>query len=150
MGTAHSRQVHFQLSSVHSQLSTVHSQLSSVHSQLSWGNTSSIQRSLVAYSPPSHPPPLPSLEAGIVNRGCMEGESSATSGSQHNYRLTAMPSSAGTNPPTTCPVTTRLLEVYQECIENDVWVRVLYEGMERVEKLTFFHKLTPPLCQPGR
>jgi hypothetical protein len=63
----------------------------------------------------------------------MEGESSATSGNRLNYRLTAVPPAAGTNPPNTCPITTRLLELYQECVENGVWARVLYEARDGTE-----------------
>jgi hypothetical protein len=55
----------------------------------------------------------------------MEGESSATSGSRLNYRLTATPSVAGVIMPATCPVTIRLLELYQEYMGNGVWARVL-------------------------
>jgi hypothetical protein len=79
-------------------------------------------------SPPSHPPPLPSFEAFIEYSSGMDGQSSATSGSWLNYRLTTKPCSS-VNPPTTCPVTARLLELYQECVENGVWASVLYEGV---------------------
>ncbi len=62
----------------------------------------------------------------------MEGESSATTGNRLNYRLTATPSAAGANPPNTCPITARLLEIYQECIENGVWAHVLYEARDGI------------------
>jgi hypothetical protein len=108
--------------------------------------TSPTQRSLLAYSPPSHPPSLPSFEAVVT----MEGESSAISGSWPNYRLTATPATAGAIPPVTCPVTTRLLELYQECVDNGVWARVLYDSRGGIEKLTFLRKKTPPSSrQPG-
>ncbi len=68
----------------------------------------------------------------------MEGESSTISGSRLNYRLTATSAAAGAIPPTTCPVTTRLLELYQKCVDNGVWTRVLYEAHGGIEKLTFF------------
>jgi hypothetical protein len=67
----------------------------------------------------------------------MEGESSAYSGSRLNYRLSATPAAAGAIPPSTCPVTTRLLALYQECVDNGVWARVLYEACDGIEKLTF-------------
>jgi hypothetical protein len=80
----------------------------------------------------------------------MEGESSTISGSQLNYRLTTMPAAAGVIPPSTCPVTTRLLPLYQECVDNGVWARVLYEARDGREKLTFLRKKTPPPSrQPG-
>ncbi len=75
-----------------------------------------------------------------MNRGGMEGEDSTTSGSWLNYRLTATPSAAGTKLPTTCPVTTCLLELYQECVEKGVWSCVLYEVHDGMEKLTFLSK----------
>jgi hypothetical protein len=100
--------------------------------------------------PPSHPPPLPSFEAVIANLGGMEGESSATRGKRLNYRLTAIPPAAGANTPNTCPVTACLLELYQECVVNSVWAHVLCEASDRIEKLTFLHKMAPPCsCQPG-
>ncbi len=74
----------------------------------------------------------------------MEGESRATSGNRLNYRLTAMPTAAGANPPNTCPITARLLELYQECVENGVWAGVLYEARDGIEKLTFLRKKAPP------
>jgi hypothetical protein len=50
----------------------------------------------------------------------------------------------------TCPVTARLLELYQECMENGVWACVLYEAHDGIEKLTFLSKMTPPSSrQPG-
>jgi hypothetical protein len=63
----------------------------------------------------------------------MEGESSAISGSQLNYRLITTPAAAGAIPPSTCPVTTHLLVLYQECLDNGVWARVLYEARDGVE-----------------
>jgi hypothetical protein len=81
----------------------------------------------------------------------MEGESSAISGSRPNYRLTATPATASAIPPVTCPITTRLLELYQECVDNGVWARVLYQARGGIEKLTFLRKKTPPSSrQPGR
>jgi hypothetical protein len=74
----------------------------------------------------------------------MEGESSATSGNRFNYRLTATPSAAGANLPNTCPITARLLQLYQECVENGVWARVLYKPRDGIEKLTFLCKKAPP------
>jgi hypothetical protein len=79
----------------------------------------------------------------------MEGESSATSGYRLNYRLTATPPTAGVNPPSTCPITARLFGLYQECVDNGVWARVLYEARDRIEKLTFL-KTAPPSHQPGQ
>jgi hypothetical protein len=70
----------------------------------------------------------------------MEGESTATSGSRLNYMLTKTPSSAGTNPPSTCPVTASLIELYRECVKNSVWVCVLYEAHDGIERLTFLAK----------
>jgi hypothetical protein len=67
----------------------------------------------------------------------MEGENSATSGSWLNYKLTPTPYTAGAKLPTTCPATACLLELYQECMENGVWARVLYEARDGIEKLTF-------------
>jgi hypothetical protein len=81
----------------------------------------------------------------------MEGESSAISGSRLNYRLTSAPAAAGAIPPSTCPVITSLLALYQECVDNGVWARVLYEVRGGIEKLTFLRKKTPPPSrQPGR
>jgi hypothetical protein len=80
----------------------------------------------------------------------MEGESSATSGSRLNYRLTPMPYEAGRNPPTTCPVTTRLLELYQKCVGNGVWVHVLYEARDGIEKTHICPQTPPSSCQPGQ
>jgi hypothetical protein len=103
----------------------------------------------VSLQPPSHPPPLPSFEVVIANRDGMEWESSIASGSRLNYKLTTMPSTVGTIPLTTCLVTTCLLELYEECVDKGVWVRVLYEARDGIEKLTFLCKTMPP-CQPGR
>ena len=44
---------------------------------------------------------------------------------------------------TTCSVTTRLLELYQECVNNNGWARVLYEARGGTEKLTFIRNLPP-------
>jgi hypothetical protein len=105
------------------------------------------QRSLVAYSPPP-PPTSPLLEAVIAYRAGMEGESSATSGNRLNNRLTAAPPAAGVNTPNTCSITACLLELYQECVENGVWVRVLYKARNGTEKLTFLRKTSPPSSRP--
>jgi hypothetical protein len=79
----------------------------------------------------------------------MEGESSATSGTWLNYRLTATPSAAGTNPPTTCPITARLLELYQKCVENGVWAHVLYEARDGIEKAHFSPHNDAPFFTPS-
>ncbi len=58
--------------------------------------------------------------------------------------------SSGANLPTTCPFTTCLLELYQECMENSVWAHVLYEVWDGIEKLTFLLKAMPPSSRhPG-
>ncbi len=100
--------------------------------------------------PPPIPPHLPSFEAVVANRGGMERESSNISGSCLNYRLTATPSAAGMNPPTTCPVTVCLLELYHECVENSVWACVLYEALDGMEKLAFLCRMKTPLRQTVR
>jgi hypothetical protein len=80
----------------------------------------------VSLQPPPHPPSLPSFEVVVANWGGMERESSAIIGTWLNYRLTAMSAAtAGAIPPITCPVTARLLELYQECVDNGVWAQVL-------------------------
>jgi hypothetical protein len=84
----------------------------------------------------------------------MEEDSSTSHGKQLNYMLTATPIAAGRISLTTCPVTTRLLELYQECVNNGDWTRLLYEMHGGIEKLTFIHKtaarstIPPSLCQP--
>jgi hypothetical protein len=82
----------------------------------------------------------------------MKGESSAINESWLNYRLTATSAAAGSISPATCPVTTHLLELYQECVDNGVWVRVLYKAHGGIEKLTFLCKKTSPpsSSQPRR
>jgi hypothetical protein len=80
----------------------------------------------------------------------MEEESSATNGSRLNYKLTATPSAAGANLPNTCPITARLLKLYQEGVENGVWTHVLFEPRDGIEKLTFLRKsVTPSSRHPG-
>ncbi len=61
-------------------------------------------------------------------------------------------------PPSTCSFTTRLLELYQECMDMVAGVYELWEVQGRIEKLSFVLKTPPaapvavptPSCQPGR
>ncbi len=68
--------------------------------------------------------------------------------------LTATPTAADRISLFTCPVTTWLLELFQECVDNGNWMRLLYEMHGGIEKLTFIHKIAarltipPSSCQP--
>ncbi len=74
----------------------------------------------------------------------MGGIGSATGGcrQQHNARyLTATVSPAGRIPPPLRSVTSRLLELYHECVDNGDWARVLYDTRDGLEKLTIIRRI---------
>ncbi len=85
--------------------------------------------------------PLCSPHTGVDHmRGArMERESIATSESWPNYNthLTVEPSAASWPLPFPHSVTSCLLELYHECMDNNGWVWVLYEAHGRVENLSF-------------
>jgi hypothetical protein len=81
----------------------------------------------------------------------MGGDGSATGGcrQQHNARyLTATLSSAGRLSPPVRSVTSRLLELYHECVDNGDWARVLYDTRDGLEKLTII-RIIPPTPAPN-
>jgi hypothetical protein len=55
--------------------------------------------------------------------------------------VTTMPSAAGRSLPPLRSVTSRLLELYQECVDNGGWIREQYDVRSGMDKLTFFRKI---------
>jgi hypothetical protein len=76
----------------------------------------------------------------------MVGDGSTTGGcrkqQQQNY-LTANPPAAGRLPPPPHPVTSRLLELYHECVDNGGRARVQYDARDSLEKLTIIRSIQP-------
>ncbi len=106
--------------------------------------------SLLAHRHSPTPLPLGSARRG----GRQEGDSSATSGSQLNYRMTAMSSTAGCPPPPSNSIVNRLLEFCQEFLESCSWVRMVFEACGGVKCLSLSRKPSPsatpvpaPLCR---
>jgi hypothetical protein len=64
---------------------------------------------------------------------------------QHNTCLTAMPSAACKLSPPLSSVTSRLLDLYCKCMDNDGWARVLYDACGGMEKFIFIWKIQPSL-----
>ncbi len=76
----------------------------------------------------------------------MGGDGSATGGcrqQQQQTYLTATPPAAGRLPPPPRPVTSRLLKLYHECVDNGGWARVLYDSRDSLEKLTIIRSIPP-------
>jgi hypothetical protein len=77
----------------------------------------------------------------------MGGDGSIPGGSRlrDTSCLTATPSAASRPPPPLYSVTSRLLDLYCECVDNCGWARVLYDARGGMEKSTFIRKteLTP-------
>jgi hypothetical protein len=111
-------------------------------------------------SDPHHPPISPlSLEAAVRASAehryrwqCLWWEKAATKPDRH-----AVCSRHG--PSTLHPVTSRLLDLYLECVDSGGWARVLYDVSGGIEKLTILCKIPPlppptvadpPSCKPGR
>jgi hypothetical protein len=78
--------------------------------------------------PPVTPASPPLFEVVIVSWGLMERVRSVTSESRLNYNWTATPSAAGRTLPYHRSVTSRLMELYTECVDNGGWARVLLEA----------------------
>ncbi len=100
--------------------------------------------SSLANSPPL-PPALPSCRVKYVLGCVMGGNGSAPGGCrQHNTTcLTATPSAAGRLPPPLRSVSSRLLDLYHECVVNGGWARVLYDARSGTEKFIFICKTEP-------
>ncbi len=95
------------------------------------------------------PPSCRGCRAGVI----MLGVGSANGRSWVNYTtcLTATPSAAGRTLPPPCSVTSHLLELYRECVDNSGCVRLMCEARGGLKKLTFFLKLpsaTPVVPPP--
>jgi hypothetical protein len=93
-------------------------------------------------------PPPPKLSPSRVKYELgrnMGGEDSAPGGSRLRDAtcLTATPSAAGRTPPPTCSVTSRLLDLYRDCMDSGSWARVLYDACGGLEKLIFIRKIEP-------
>jgi hypothetical protein len=127
---------------------------------VSYPPTSSTPASLATLPPPSS---SPLLLVGAVRGGAkMGGDGSASGGSrqqpqQNALYLTATPPAAGRLPPPLRSVTSRLLELYHECVDNGGWARVLYDARGGLEKLTLIRNIQPAptvaapteQCKPG-
>ncbi len=90
----------------------------------------------------------------------MGGDGIATGGRQQRQDtcLTATPSAARRTLPPLHSVTSCLLELYQECVENSGWARELYGAHGGMQRLSFFKIPSaapvtapppPSTCQPG-
>ncbi len=97
--------------------------------------------SLLAYSPYS-PPTSPLLGGGHCELEWYGGRE------QCHQLEPAKPSATGRILPTTCPVTTCLSDLHQECMDNCSWACVLYEVHSTIEKLTFIPKMAAPAAAP--
>jgi hypothetical protein len=90
----------------------------------------------------------------------MGGDGSASGGCRlrNTTCLTATPSAAGRLPPTFSSVSSHLLDLYRECVDNGGWARVIYDARGGMEKLIFIRKVQPmpapaasaPPHKPGR
>jgi hypothetical protein len=90
----------------------------------------------------------------------MGGDGSASGGCwlRDTTCLTATASAAGRLPPTFSSVSSRLLDLYRECVDNSGWARVRYNARGGMEKLIFIRKVQPtpapaasaPPRKPGR
>jgi hypothetical protein len=74
----------------------------------------------------------------------MGSNGSAPGGRKQRHGLTATPSAAGRTPPSLHPVTSRLLDLYHECVDSGGWARLLYDVRGGMEKLIIFRKIPPP------
>ncbi len=90
----------------------------------------------------------------------MGGDCSAPGGCRQRNTscLTVTPSAAGRLPPPLRSVSSRLLDLYHECVDNGGWVKVLYGARGGMEKFLFIRKIEPtpaptapaPPLKPGR
>jgi hypothetical protein len=98
----------------------------------------------LATSPPL-PPALPYLRVKYELECAMGGDGSAPGGSRHRNItcLTATPSAAGRLPPPIRSVSSRLLDLYHECMDSGGWARVLYDARGGMEKFLFIRKIEP-------
>jgi hypothetical protein len=145
------------LSTLVSSLSTLASSLSKLVSSLSMlVERGGVLSPLPLPTPASlvtHPP-LPQLSPPRVKyelRRYMGGDGSAPGGSRlcDATCLTATPSAAGRTPPPPCSVTSRLLDLYRECVDSGGWARVLYDAHGVMEKIIFIRKTEPAPAPPG-
>jgi hypothetical protein len=87
------------------------------------------------HPPPPHHPPLPSFEAvsalGWYGRVEQLYQWEPAQPQADRHAICSRQDSANY-----LPVTTRLLELYQEHVDNGGWARVLYEARGRIDKLT--------------
>ncbi len=114
--------------------------------------------SLATLRQPSNPPATSPLPGGCSTSRCGEWVSMAAplAGERSDTaRLPHCPQPAGS----LHPVTSRLLDLYHECVDSSGWARVLYDIRGGMEKLTIFCKIPPPppptvadppSCKPGR
>jgi hypothetical protein len=76
----------------------------------------------------------------------MGGNGSATGGCRQQFNaryLTVTPSAAGRLPPPLRSVSSRLLDFYDECVDNGGWATVLYDTRDGLEKLTIIRRIQP-------
>ncbi len=114
--------------------------------------------SSLATSPPL-PPALPSCRVKYVLGHVMGGNGSAPGGcwQRNTTCLTATPSAAGRLPPPLRSVSSRLLDLYHECVVNGIRARALCDARGRTEKFIFIRKTEPmpaltvlvPPCKHG-
>jgi hypothetical protein len=95
-------------------------------------------------SDPHHPPSSPFYLEGAVRAEVKMGNNSSTSGRRRQqHSLTMTLSAAGRAPLPLHPVTSHLMDLYHECIDNGGWARVLYDVHGGMEKLTIIRKILP-------
>jgi hypothetical protein len=97
-------------------------------------------------SDPYHPPSSSLFLEGAVRARVKMGIDGSTSGGcqqQQSANLTTMPSAAGRSPPPLHPVTSHILELYNECTDNGGWARWLYVVHCGMEKLIIIRKIPP-------
>jgi hypothetical protein len=100
-------------------------------------------------SPPPLPPPVGAVRAGVKMLGV--GSANGWSWVHYTTCLTATPSAASMTLPPPCSVTSHLLELYRECVDNSGCVRLMCKARSGLKKLTFFLKLpsaTPVVPPP--